>query len=186
MTIDKNTTFAEFCYYMDVFDVSGDKFESMLNELKSYPVPEMFNKSLGELKFRQLNDLQESIKDFNDLLFDSFEIIYYASKEYVMTLPAFDCLRFALFVKDELEYISKLFKEIEYKPTPEEQRAGINNTSSGFFGLIDWYARRMGITNHDRVVELQWLTIYKCLKMDFDKNMFERRYRTNQELKNKR
>ncbi len=184
MIVNKHTTLLEFLFYLDTFNVSEDKIEVFLSDMKNYHLPEIFtptdkngNKGFNILKFRQLIDLQEKIKTFNDLLFVSFDVIHGLKQEDIINLSAFDCLKFALYTKSELERITKLFKAIEYKPTSEEIKAGIGKINHGFFGTIDWYARRMGISDHDQVVELNWVRIYECLKIDFDNNRFEKRYR---------
>lgn len=188
MKIDKNTTLAEFIFFIDVFNINEKKIDGLFEKLESYPIPDLLNKSFNELKFKQLIELQSGIKTFHDLIFVSFDVVYDLKQKDIMNLSAFDCLKFAFYAKDELERITKLFKDIEYKPTAEEEKAGIKNISHGFFSTIDWYARRMGIHNHDEVVELNWLRIYQCLKIDSDNNRFEKRYRQviNQQNKIKR
>lgn len=177
MIVDKHTTLAEFMFYLDVFDTDQKIIDGLFDRLKTYPIPNIFFISFNELKFKQLIDLQTGVRTFDDLLFVPFNVIHDLSKEDILTMSAFDCIRFALYAKDELERITNLFKDIEYKASPEEQRAGIGKLSHGFFGTIDWYARRMGISDHDIVTEFQWVRVYKCLKIDFDNNNFEKRYR---------
>lgn len=177
MKINRYTSLAEFVFYLDVFNVDDKKIDQLFEQLKTYPLPELFKKSFNDLKFKQLIDLQERIKTFDDLIFISFEVVHDLKREDIINLSAFDCLKFAFYAKDELERITKLFSDIEYKPTAEEEKAGIKNISHGFFGTIDWYARRMGISDHDEVVELNWGRIYQCLKIDSENNRFEKRYR---------
>ena len=45
----------------------------------------------------------------------------------------------------------------------------------GSFGVLDWYARRMGITNQNEVREVAWVRIFQCMKNDAIKNEYERR-----------
>lgn len=186
MTIDKHTTLAEFIMYADVLKFDEKVIDELFEKLKNYPLIDIFNVSFNDLKFRQLIDLQTKIKSVNDMIFIPLEVVHGLKEKDVLELSAFDCLRFALHTKDELERITKLFKAIEYKPTADEIKAGINTISHGFFGTVDWYARRMGITNHDEVVELKWTRIYECLKIDFYNNKFERNYRKVIEQSNKR
>lgn len=84
---------------------------------------------------------------------------------------------FVAFVTRELERIGKLFKAIEHIPSEDEVAAGINDLDFGPFGLVDWYARRMGITNHDDVLSVAWLRVYQCMKMDAERDDYERRFR---------
>lgn len=184
MIIDRHTSFFELIFYKELIDVDS-QIMHLFDILKDYPVPEEYNMSLNELKFKQLNDLQSRIKTFDDLIFVSFEVIYELNKESVLQLSAFDCIRFGIFIKDELDRITNLFKAIEYKPSNEEMQAGISNLNHGFMGTIDWYARRMGYKDHDEVTELKWVRIYKCLKIDHDNNKFNRDYRKVIEHQNK-
>ena len=43
------------------------------------------------------------------------------------------------------------------------------------FGLVDWYAKRMGIQNHDEVMDVCWMRVYKCMDMDTKTQEFNRR-----------
>ena len=100
-------------------------------------------------------------------------------------MKAFDCLRFVLHVKDNLEAVVKLFEAIQYKPSDDEIKAGINKLSGGFFDTADWYARRMGITNHDEVDNVKWGIIYLSKKKDFEEYKFQENYRKVIEQKHK-
>jgi len=177
MIINKYTTLKDFIFYLDILNVDKITIDILFDRLKYYPLPDILKKSFNDLKFKQLIDLQTKIKTFNDLIFISFDVVHELNEKEIYKMSAFDCLKFAFHAKDELERITKLFKDIEYKPSADEEKAGIKNLSHGFFGTIDWYARRMGISNHDDVVELNWTRIYQCLKIDSDNNRFEKKYR---------
>ena len=41
-------------------------------------------------------------------------------------------------------------------------------------GMLDWYAVRMGISDHDQVLKTPWLRIYKCMEMDYKRSLYER------------
>lgn len=73
---------------------------------------------------------------------------------------------FIFWATSEVERISKLFASVQRPPTPEEIQAGIHTLNFGAFGTADWYARRMGMTNHDEAFATSWIRIYQCLKMD--------------------
>ena len=45
----------------------------------------------------------------------------------------------------------------------------------GLFGMLDWYAVRMGISDHDQVLKVPWLRIYKCMDMDNKRRAYEKR-----------
>ena len=86
-------------------------------------------------------------------------------------------LGFSSWVTKEVERITKLFETTSVAPTPEEKRAGVDQLSFGLFGLVDYYATRMGITDHEQVESVPWIRVYKCLDMDAEKIRYERRLR---------
>lgn len=88
---------------------------------------------------------------------------------------ASDAVGFFNWVQRETERIAKLFDECAVPPTADELRAGADKLSFGIFGTIDWYAQRMGITNHDDVLSVPWVVVYQCTKNDNMKVAYERR-----------
>lgn len=175
--INKHTTLAKAVHLIDLYKTDTETVTQWLEQLKQHPLPDKWQLNFDDLKFRQLIDLQEKTKAMEDIIFVSLKVLFGLSRKRILASPAFDVVRFALHARDELDRITKLFKAIEYKPSAEEVRAGVHKLNHGFFGTIDWYARRMGYKNHDEVVELNWTVIYQCLKMDHENNQFERRYR---------
>ena len=99
------------------------------------------------------------------------------SKRYISQLPASDVLGFVQWVAKEVERINKLFASTNVPPTPEEKQAGSELLNFGPFGMIDYYAQRMGITDHAEVDSVPWVRVYKCLDMDAKRVRFERRLR---------
>lgn len=87
----------------------------------------------------------------------------------------FDVFGFLNFVKEEVLRINTLFSNIKTTHTSEEIAAGIETLNFGTFGVVDWYARRMGITNHDEVYSIPWIRIYTCMKNDNEKSEYESR-----------
>ena len=79
---------------------------------------------------------------------------------------AVEVVRFVGWVLGRVEVINDLFDKAKSKPSDEEVRAGINLLKFGIFGLIDWYALRMGITDHEEVMSVPWGRVYKCLDID--------------------
>lgn len=90
-------------------------------------------------------------------------------------INVFDVFGFLNFVKEEVLRINTLFANIKATHTSEEVAAGIENLNFGTFGVVDWYARRMGITNHDEVYSIPWIRIYTCMKNDNEKSEYESR-----------
>ena len=77
----------------------------------------------------------------------------------------------------EAEKVGKLFEKIRYEPTADEVRAGIKKLDFGTFGTLDWWCRRMGITDHAEGEKTPWVRIYKCLEMDNKIAKYERKLR---------
>lgn len=175
--IDKHTRLARALQWVELFEIKQEALLQYLEQIKHHPLPVGWSVRFDDLKFRELIDFQERIKTFEDLMFLPLLRLFGLNRRAVLISSAFDVLRFALYVKDELERITKLFNAIRYTPSAEEVRAGIHKLNHGFFGTIDWYARRMGYRNHDEVVEVNWTVIYQCLKIDYENNQFQRRYR---------
>lgn len=73
---------------------------------------------------------------------------------------------FIFWATGEVERISELFASTQKPPTAEEIQAGIYDLNFGAFGTADWYALRMGMTNHDDAFATKWIRIYQCLKKD--------------------
>lgn len=181
MLIDKNTSFKDFLKYSNFFKLDENQLKPLFDQLDSGEHPEFIlkknvPKNLNELTFGQLIQLQ-LIKTNEDVLFVPPMVILGISKEDVLKCRVFDVIRFMLFVKRELERIAKLFSDIQYKPTQEEIQAGINNINNGIFGTIDWFAKRMGIIDHEYVELIPWVRIYQCAKIDNNNALFERRLR---------
>lgn len=97
--------------------------------------------------------------------------------ERVTSLPARDVIGCVNMVKSEMERIGKLFQSLQPSNTADEKMAGIDRMNFGTFGVVDWYAKRMGIVNHDEVFATPWQRIYQCMKIDHEQNEFEKRYR---------
>ncbi|MCD8265622.1 MAG: hypothetical protein LUC33_00565 [Prevotellaceae bacterium] len=79
------------------------------------------------------------------------------------------------FAADECRRITALFAALRRDHTEDERAAGIDSLNFGIFGLADWYARRMGIADHDEAKRTPWVRIYKCVEMDFKEGEFRRR-----------
>ena len=88
-------------------------------------------------------------------------------------LPAMDVAGVAHMVATELARISDLFKSCEVKPTGQESRA--NPPVGDWFSMVDWYAKRMGISDHNAAGAVKWQYFYRCAKIDAENNRYERR-----------
>lgn len=131
---------------------------------------------LNSMKMGQLVELQ-TVKDVNELFFVTARVLLGIDKERLMECRATEVVRFAGFVTRELKKINKMFEKTNRKPNKEEKMAGIEKLNFGPFGLVDWYARRMGIREHEKVMEVPWIMVYQCLKIDSELDKYNERLR---------
>lgn len=92
--------------------------------------------------------------------------------------PAADVLGVVAMIAREMQRIGKIFSTLNDEPTPDEQRAGVEALQFGAFGIADYYAQRMGITDHETAFKTPWARIFKCLSMDKARGDYEKRLRT--------
>ncbi len=158
--------------------IEEEPFKESLNHLSKpaklcgVPVPQ----DLGTATYGMIADLG-NLDEGNEVqgIFDICRIVLGVDSESVCRESADAVLGFVNFVTGEMDKIDKLFESVSIKPTPEEERAGVHDLSFGTFGVMDWYARRMGITNQNDVRAISWMRIYRCLQMDNETALYERR-----------
>jgi hypothetical protein len=181
MEINKQTTLREFILYTELTGITTGRIERLFKQLETQGAPlaiagKPIPKNLNELTFGQLIQMQ-SISNAEEMILTPLQILMNIPQERALKLKAYDVIRFMLFVQKELTRIGKLFAAIRYKPSQEEIQAGINQINNGLFGTIDWYARRMHITNHEEVEAVPWLRVYKCMEMDNKNALYEKKLR---------
>jgi len=172
---------------MSDFGVAASLFPpEMINQLferlKTRKTPETIAKkavpeNLNLLMWAQFAALSSLDGKTDESFFAPFEIILDLKKDRLLDCKLFDIFGFLLFVKNELERIAKLFESIKPKPTSEEIQAGINKLNFGLFGTLDWYARRMGFTDHQEAEKMPLIRIFQCMKIDNETAQFEKRLR---------
>ncbi len=148
-----------------------------------HQVPE----NLNQLSIGQLIDLSQ-LGDKEESLYQIVTTVLGMTHEEVEQARAVDVVKMIGWVTSEVERINKLFESTDTaKPTQQEKEAGIDNLRFGLFGMLDWYAVRMGISDHDQVLQTPWLRIYKCMDMDNKRKQYERNLQKVQaeELKRK-
>lgn len=89
--------------------------------------------------------------------------------------PAMEMLGLRNMVVKEQDRIAGLFRSLARDPEPAEIMAGIEGLNFGMFGLADWYARRMGISDHDDAFDTPWLRIWQCRKNDIEEAEYQKR-----------
>ena len=140
---------------------------------------------LNTITYGQLDDLSR-IGEKEDPAAKAFKILMDLEPIEIYQENVYDVFGFVNFVRDELTRINKLFQSVQSTHTAEEISAGVEDLNFGTFGVIDWYARRMGITNQDDVYSVAWVRIYTCMKNDNDKAEYERRLNKQYMNKQKR
>lgn len=109
-----------------------------------------------------------------------------ASDEAIMSEPAANVLGLLNMVESEMERIGKLFDTLQSSLTGDQMAAGADKLNFGTFGIVDYYAKRMGLKDHDEVFAVPWQRIWQCLKIDKENADYEQRYRQVIERKHKK
>lgn len=133
------------------------------------PCPE----NLNELTIGQLIELGDTKGDAAD--YRITEVVLSLDRETTDKCRAVEVVPFISWTARQVKAINRLFEAISHKPTAKEKQAGVDKLQFGLFGMIDWYAKRMGITDHDDVLNVPWLRIYKCMDMDNKVQQYEKR-----------
>lgn len=166
--------------------------EQSVKSLVLIPPPKVFCKKdvpqdLQLVTFGVLTQLQGAAKD-NDYLKTCCNLVSVLTgvpANIVASKRAIDVLGIVNIIQSEMERIGKLFKSLQTDKTSDELAAGIDKLEFGAFGILDWYAQRMGIIDHEEVFATPWGRIYQCMKIDHENQEFEKRYRKIIENKQK-
>lgn len=130
--------------------------------------------TLAFITMRQLVQLSHA-KNIEDVFYLPCSVLLGMTDNETRNTFAVDVVRWAGWVSAEIDSINEVFKSLRPTYSTAEQNAGVENLSFGIFGLVDWYARRMGMTNHDEAYNVQWRTIVECLKIDMETNRYQQR-----------
>lgn len=171
--MNKNITFSQWIIRAEFSnDIEHLPLESFTRPLRigriSTPT------SLDDMTIGQMVQMS-SCKSGRDMFYTVCRVLLGMSAKQVDSSKAVDVVRFCGWVLGKVKVINDLFDSVKSKPTAEEERAGISKLAFGIFGLIDWYALRMGIADHEEVTNVTWVRVYKCLDMDNKKREFEKR-----------
>lgn len=115
------------------------------------------------------------IKDEADVIQRVVGVMTGMSARDIGRARAVDVVLYAAWVAEQVEKVNKLFAKLRPSYTAEEKQAGVESLNFGLFGMVDAYARRMGIQDHEQVMRTPWMVVYKCLEIDYKTNQFERR-----------
>ncbi len=155
-----------------------------INALAFIPCPRKFCKkvvpqNLQDVTFGVLTRLQTSAKedDYFATCCELVSVLTDVPAKKVAKCRAVDVIGVVNMVQSEMTRIGKLFNSLNVEHTSDEIRAGIERLEFGVFGLIDWYAKRMGIVDHEEVFNTPWQRVFQCMRIDHENNEFEKRYR---------
>lgn len=166
----RKTKFGEWLVIATFAGYKLEKFDTRPASVGGVATPE----NLDELTIGQLMELG-TLDGGNKSLYEICKIVLGLPYSKTKKARAIDVVHFCGWVWYMVERINKLFESTDVKPTQKEIQAGIDNLKFGLFGMLDWYALRMGIQDHDNVLSTPWMRIYKCLEMDSKKQQYQKR-----------
>jgi hypothetical protein len=167
--MDRNTTYQ---HWRVVATLCGYTIPEKM-ERPAYVGDKKCPENLNELTIGQLIELGQV--DGADTDYRIAEIVLGYDKPTTDKCRAVEVVPFLSWVGSEVKKINRLFETISHKPTAKERQAGVDKLQFGLFGMLDWFAKRMGITNHDDVLGVPWLRIYKCMDMDNQTQQYQQR-----------
>lgn len=190
----KHSKRKEDCSYKDFLFLIGytDKAvqDELLERLRKQPRPDKLcgkevPKDLNTLTYGTLDDLKNATAE-KDPAYACAKILLEVKYEDLLKEDVNAVFGFANFITSELKRINDIFKSIKVHYSKEEIAAGVRDLDFGSFGILDWYAKRMGITNQNEVRSVAWVRIFQCMKNDCLRNEYERRLSQQYRPKNKR
>lgn len=154
-------TFGEYCLLYDCNAIKNheemvEKSPKPTTLCGRYMPKDLDNMTMGTL-VKVMND-RDDIKMLN--------AIYNVSQSELQTEWAQNVIGAVRWTTEQLERITELFKSLERDYTTDEILAGFDKRKKDIFATIDWYALRMGITDHDLVLKVPWIVIWKCADED--------------------
>lgn len=172
-------TYSQFISMADL--CSQEVLQEYYEILRTQPRPaelcgEEVPETLNMLSYGQLDDMRDVTTKANDIeLAINLTEILFGHKLNLYSEDVNKVFGFINFCTAELKRINKIFTSLKPHYSSEEIAAGIEKLDFGSFGVLDWYAKRMGITNQNEVRSVAWVRIYQCMKNDHEQQMFEKR-----------
>lgn len=159
--------------------------EETLSDLKDIACPARIGRKpvpqdLNDITLGQLIQL-ESIAAEKGVFAAIAEVLLGKTEAWAMQAPALQMLGLRNMVVAELERIAAMFAQLHREPTAAQVMAGIDQLNFGMFGLADWYAKRMGIADHEDAFNTPWLRIWQCRKNDIEVAEYDERYQKIQQ-----
>lgn len=163
-----------------------------LAELAEITPPAVFKgvttpQSLDHISLEDLFRLQEARAN-NRLIYAITSVFYGSSESETDRMPAIAAVGLRNMVESELDRINSLFEALQREFTAIEILAGAEALNFGIFGFADWYAKRMGIQNHDDALKTPWVRVYQCRKNDLEFDAYQERLHEKQmeDIRNRR
>ena len=182
--------FLSFREYLTIFEatpdnVRQDQYEAMKSlKCPAYLCGRTAPENLNLISYGQLDDLHDTPEGVNAIV-NCCKVILGVDEPAIMAERADRILGFVAFCNKEVKRINKLFASISPDFEPEEKMAGIEKLRFGSFGILDWYSRRMGITDQDEVRRVPWVRIWQCMRNDNETGKYEKRLRAVYKRQNK-
>ena len=153
--------------------------EFRIEELKQVPCPAQIDgrkapQDLNDITLGQLIQL-EAIAAEKGVFVAIAETLLGKDEEWAMQAPALEMLGLRNMVVAEQDRIAALFASLTRDHTAAEIMAGVESLNFGMFGLADWYARRMGISDHDDAFNTPWIRVWQCRKNDIEESEYRER-----------
>lgn len=153
--------------------------QQIRHDLLDIPCPEFIGakeapQDLNALTLEQLIQL-EQIGAQKGVFFAIGEVLLDMTDAQTLQAPAYEMVGLRNMVVAEQERIATLFESLNREPNADEVMAGIEKLNFGLFGLADWYAKRMHITDHDAAFKTPWVRIWQCRSNDLREAEFERK-----------
>ena len=135
--------------------------------------------NLDDLTIGELFKFQQSAQGGNmvDVIGCCAEVLLGRPIEKVLAHRADNVIGMVLWVSQEVQRIGDLFRKVQAPPTPEAVQAGVDKLNFGAFGIVDWFANRQHISDHDKVMNVPWVRVLECMRIDNERSQFEQRLR---------
>lgn len=174
------TTFYDFINLLPYME-EGNKEENLhlLNnaEKPTYFLGSNVPDNLNLITFGQYADICDFMKceDHIEAMRNIIKTLNDVTDEQIDNAPAYDVWGYTTWVLKEIGHINDLFSSVKVDYTDQEKKAGIEQLQFGTFGILDWYARRMGIADQNQVNNEKWVRIFQCMKNDAEETAYNRR-----------
>lgn len=184
----KRRRYMSYREFVFLFQYVGEEYQQeLMRRLSAVKCPKSVcgftvPANLNGITFGQLAVIAE--QESNDKVLQIASVLVKVDESKLAEQDVEEVYGFANWAMREINRINTLFAAIRQSHSQEEISAGINNLKFGMFGIADWYARRMGITDHEEVYHTCWVRIYKAMDMDAQHTEYQKRLQQEYQRKN--